>query len=291
LELTFKQRYLQHRFGQQVYLRLNGGLRLQCIPQEFIKVRDKEGILVALSDCGAHLWCPLEECSIAPSYHPSSADERRRNMISYHNITKVIDVGANAGQYGTQLRLAGYSGPIISFEPLTLPFQYLVTLSERDDEWHAVQLALGAQDIEAVMNVSANSYSSSLLPMLKRHLENAPDSRIIGQEVIAVRRFQSIAKEYVTDQDRLYLKIDTQGYEDLVLEGVGDAIKNVVLIECELSLMALYEGQKLFADMLDLLREYGFTLVAVTEVFTDRTSGYCLQVDGTFLRTDDMQPT
>ncbi len=39
-------------------------------------------------------------------------------LIKRNDINLVLDVGANIGQFGQDLRNAGYEGEIISFEPI-----------------------------------------------------------------------------------------------------------------------------------------------------------------------------
>lgn len=45
----------------------------------------------------------------------------------------------------------------------------------------------------------------------------------------------------------MYLKIDTQGYEEKVLNGAEELLSKVKVIQTELSLMPLYKGKILFA--------------------------------------------
>ena len=78
-------------------------------------------------------------------------------------MTVVLDVGANAGQYGRELRTLGYRGRIVSFEPQPGPFAALEAASTADPAWTAVLLALGAEAGTAQMNVSALDVSSSTL--------------------------------------------------------------------------------------------------------------------------------
>lgn len=216
--------------------------------------------------------------------------DRRFRIMEHHKINKVLDVGASIGQYGSQLRFSGYRGQIISFEPLLKPFERLRTVSMRDGNWRAFQLALGNEDTEAKINISANSYSSSILPILERHLLNAPESRLVGHEDVIVRRLDTVANDFTHRDDKILVKIDTQGYEHLVIEGMAGILDLVHLIECELSLSPLYQGQKLFTDIIKILEPLGFVAVDFARGFSDLQSGYCLQVDGIFARRDSKIP-
>ena len=54
---------------------------------------------------------------------------QRLNLIHTYHINKVLDVGANLGQYAEWLRKGGYKGQIISFEPI--PWVYDVLCKNR----------------------------------------------------------------------------------------------------------------------------------------------------------------
>ena len=43
---------------------------------------------------------------------------RRQKIIKYYGIDSILDVGANVGQYASELRQLNYKGDILSFEPL-----------------------------------------------------------------------------------------------------------------------------------------------------------------------------
>ncbi len=80
-------------------------------------------------------------------------------------ITTVLDVGANVGQFAELLRLMGYRGKIISFEPLRAAYQELAAKAAADGNWEAHNFALGMQCGHATINVSNYSVLSSLLPL------------------------------------------------------------------------------------------------------------------------------
>ena len=210
---------------------------------------------------------------------------RRLTMIHHHGIGTVVDVGANIGQYASGLRKSGYKEKILSFEPLSEAYKALAKNALSDPKWRAFQTAIGAEDGEADINIAGNSASSSLLPMLDMHLDNAPASRYRSTERVKMSTLDGVLKDVVSNDSRVLLKIDTQGYEHQVLMGAKSLLRQVYVIECELSLGPLYEGQYLLQGMMKLLDEIGFKPVHIDPGFSDQRTGHCLQVDGIFVRS------
>ena len=68
---------------------------------------------------------------------------RRSQILKYHGIDLLFDVGANAGQYGEMSRMLGYKGKIVSFEPVTDAYQRLEQASAKDSKWTINRYALG----------------------------------------------------------------------------------------------------------------------------------------------------
>ncbi len=194
----------------------------------------------------------------------------------------MLDVGANIGQYGMRLRNNGYRGRIVSFEPYAQAFRQLERTAARDPRWEIRRLALSDQDGEAELNVAGNSFSSSLLPMTRRHLESAPDSRYVGTERVPTARLESIWRDSVGSA-RAWLKLDVQGFEMIVLRGAGERIGDVRAVQTELSLTPLYDGAVAWRTLVDWLAERGFSLAAIEPGFDDPTSGRMLQFDGIFI--------
>jgi FkbM family methyltransferase len=236
----------------------------------------KRAVLAAVRSAG------YEIVSIGPVY---PAANRRLTMMVHHGVKTVVDVGANTGQYATALRQAGYQDEIVSFEPLSAAYEELEKKSRLDSKWRVFHSAVGEEDGEAEINVAGNSESSSLLPMLDSHIRSAPESQYRAKERIKVSTLDSVLGPLLSKDSPVLLKIDTQGYEHHVIRGAKSLLQQVCLIECELSLTPLYEGQYLFQDMLDLLNENGFKPVHFDSVFSDVKTGHCLQVDGTFVRS------
>ena len=200
------------------------------------------------------------------------------------DINVVLDVGANRGQYAQELRKLGYQGSIISFEPVDAAFEQLATVSADDALWTTVHTALGSSDGEVPINVSSNTVSSSILEVNSEHQRVVPESRAVETAVVPVRRLDAVFGNYARPGDRVFLKIDTQGYELEVLRGATGVLEAVSGLQLELSLSTLYEGQPLVEDIIAFLRDHQFAPVWFLPGFKDPETQRLLQVDGLFLR-------
>ncbi len=212
-------------------------------------------------------------------------EERMILLLKHYKINLIFDVGANTGQYAKELFSYGYKGKILSFEPLSDAHNILVNAAKNISNWKvADRCALGDIDEEIDINITENSVSSSLLEVLPDHVDAAPKSKIIGKEKVKVFRLDSIADKYISDNDIVFLKIDTQGYEEKVLKGAKETLKKIKGVELELSLVKLFDGQKLYLELIEMMNQEGFSLHSVEPAFTDKKTGRLLQVNGLFFR-------
>lgn len=206
-------------------------------------------------------------------------------MLAQHHIDLVLDVGANIGQFATSMRIAGYRGRIVSFEPLSTAYDKLLVASENDPDWNvAPRMAIGDAKGRIELHVAGNSVSSSTLAMLSSHTEAAPGSTYVTSETVELTTLESLAPKLIRDPSRTFLKIDTQGSEDRVLDGAGEQLHRFRGLRLELSLLPLYEGQQLFDQLDARLIQSGFNRWAIDPVFSDTRTGRMLQVDCTYFR-------
>jgi FkbM family methyltransferase len=218
----------------------------------------------------------------SPVSHPVA---RKKRMFEYHAYDIVLDIGANTGQFAQQLRNdLGYSKQINSFEPLSSAFAGLQQAAKGDPDWQVFNFALGDAQAKQEINIAGNSFSSSLLDMLPAHERTAPESKYIGKEVIEIRTLDSVFANLCIPNSRVYMKVDTQGFENRVLKGASQSLSHIDTIEMELSLVPLYKEGLLFAEMIALMSNLGFILVGVESELCDPVSGQLLQVDGIFRR-------
>jgi FkbM family methyltransferase len=209
---------------------------------------------------------------------------RRPELLQERKIDLVLDVGANEGHWAEGLRRSGYRGRIVSFEPLAAAFPELERCATDDPKWDTCQVALGDRAGTATFHVADNLSSSSLLPMAPRHVASAPESAYVADELVEVHRLDDLASELVRPGERVWLKIDVQGFELPVLQGAEQTLDQVEIVEAELSLVELYEGQALLGEVTAYLTSRGFGARFLQPIFGDPITGELLQVDGIFAR-------
>ncbi len=213
-------------------------------------------------------------------------DGRLLAGLRHHRIDTVFDIGANEGQFALGLIKRGYAGRLVSFEPMAAAHARLRQLVAGHPNWELAEaIALGSESGEAEINISANSVSSSMLPIEDSHVRAEPASAYVGTETVRVKRLDDIVQDYVGSQERLFLKIDTQGFESRVLDGAQQTLARCIGVQLEISLVELYSGQPLWDEMLARLRASGFDVWAIDRSFSDPESGRTLQCDLTFYRS------
>lgn len=214
-----------------------------------------------------------------------SYEYQRARYLRDLGLTVLVDVGANEGQYGAELRADGYQGRLLSIEPQEGAFRRLACRAARDPRWDCLQCGLGAEDGTATLGVAANSVSSSLLPILDSHVEAEAQSRYESAETIVLRTLDSLLGEWrERGMPPIGLKLDVQGFEAEVLRGAQSTLSEVAFLELELSLVPLYEGQVLSDRIIGHLADMGFSLANLRTGFSDPRTGRVLQFDGIFLR-------
>lgn len=211
---------------------------------------------------------------------------RRARLMRALQVDVVIDVGANSGQFASELRSAGYAGKMISIEPIAEAFQKLSARAAHDPDWTTICCAIGDSDGERTLHIAGNSASSSFLDMLPVHEEAAPGTAYVGDERVPVRRLDSLLPEYVWSGSRAYLKVDVQGYELAVLRGAGSWLKALAAIQMELSLARLYDDAPMADEVDAFVSESGYRLAGIEPGFTEPVSGRLLQMDGIYVRSD-----
>jgi FkbM family methyltransferase len=191
-----------------------------------------------------------------------------RDLLRALQINCVIDVGANRGQFASELRGLGFAGRIVSFEPVAREFAILSERFAHDPRWTGHRIALGRESMRTTINVPRLTVRSSLLNPLNRQAGMAV-------EEIEVRRLDQLFASIVDGmaRPRVFLKMDTQGYDLAVFEGAAQCVAQIVGLQSELSVKPIYEGMPHYIEALAAYEAAGFELQNLSVVSRTREGG------------------
>lgn len=201
-----------------------------------------------------------------------------RRVFEQLAIDTVLDVGANEGGYRRFLREhVGFAGRIVSFEPVSSVYLKLTASSAGDANWKGMPMALGDQDGELPINVSARTTMSSFLrPDMSRlaslgysHLMQVAD--VVATEAAQVRRLDTVLDEALDGRTdaRVFLKCDTQGFDMKVMAGAAATLPGIAALQIELSFKPIYAGAPAYAEVLAQMTARGFDVAGIYPVRRD----------------------
>ena len=212
---------------------------------------------------------------------------KRIEVLRRLGIKVVIDVGANKGQWAEEVLKDGFQGKVISFEPCPEAYAELARKVQRNrPTCLALAMGLGAEDRCAEFFITEGSASSSFRQPVKRTAGLSRSSAVKEKREVEIRCLDGVMKESGVAMERLYLKIDTQGYEREVLRGASETLRRTDAVEVELSHVELYEGQALLPEVWGMLTRAGFRPAWLERGFRDPEDIWLMQVDGLFVREE-----
>jgi FkbM family methyltransferase len=184
-----------------------------------------------------------------------------RRLLEQLHVDCVLDVGANRGQFAKELRGIGYNGTLVSFEPISSEFQAMKQDFEGDTHWRGYQIALGSRPGMMAISIPKLTVMSSLLEAT----DGGGDAR---KETIEVRRLDHVLPDLVKSlgATRVFLKMDTQGYDLEVFRGASGCLDLIHGIQSELSVQPLYKNMPHYLEALDVYESAGFDLYNLSVV-------------------------
>lgn len=221
----------------------------------------------------------------ANEFHKLAEGRVLGKFLKAFGVDCVIDVGANRGQYASALRMnAGYKGHIISVEPLPEAFDELTRVASADPLWHFENCALsdfgGIQDFHVM---EGEQFSSFLCPTVEEY--SGLDERNSITEMISVKTV-TLDDFFDRWRDKLqfkrpFLKLDTQGYDHVVLASGTNSLPLMTGVQSEIAFKRLYRNSLAFDEMLAFLDQKGFTISAIFPN-NDGHFPHCIEQDAVF---------
>jgi FkbM family methyltransferase len=209
------------------------------------------------------------------------AEEHLRHVLRKYQVNCVLDVGANKGQYVRTLRRIGYRGHVVSFEPVPGVFQDLERAAARDRRWAALQVALGREDGSLTMHMVPGTCSSAF-PASEYGAHRFAQLRQSTTVDVPVRRLDGLLDEILPDgidEPRIFLKLDTQGFDLEAFAGLGDRHKMVVAMQSEIALLQIYDGMPRMPEALAAYEGAGFEITGLFPVTHDHDTARVIEYD------------
>ena len=199
-----------------------------------------------------------------------------------NNCDFVVDIGANNGQWIAAVRSHGYNGEAICIEPLKKNYNKLK--AGNSNSTVAINCAVGNINGYIYINQASNDgLSSSILELDDYHINAVPNIKYISKEKVKISKLSKILE---TDtHKKIFVKIDTQGYEFEVLKSIDKKNFNVIYaFEIETNLVSTYKDATLIEDIIKFLRNKGYRPLRIENGFGMPNFGQQLQVDVLFVK-------
>lgn len=200
------------------------------------------------------------------------------------NISTVLDIGANSGQFALSFNAVNPKAMIYSFEPIPQCFQQLKKNIANIEGMAAFNVGLGDFIGELDFEVNTHSMSSSFLKMTETHKSAFPETLSSTVTKLRVEKLDSFI-EKIEVVKPLLIKLDVQGFEEQVIKGGEIMISLASIIIIETSFKVLYEKQPLFDEIYFLLKKHGFIYAGSFDQLKDPLTGATLQEDSIFIRS------
>tara|TARA_R110002049_G_scaffold79401_2_gene202290 strand:+ start:29 stop:745 length:717 start_codon:yes stop_codon:yes gene_type:complete len=206
----------------------------------------------------------------------------RLNWLKKIGFNSIIDVGAHRGEFLNEMKPFFPEAEFFLFEPIEECFN-AITIS--DSRTRKFKLAVSDYVGETSFYVSSKTQCSSLLKMGEIHKNAYPTSSGEIETIVEVSTLDETFAN-IPLEEKILLKIDTQGSEINVLKGATKLLSRTTGIIVESSFQELYIGQSLFKDVYQLLNEYSFEMKGYLGGLHHPVDGLPLQLDGYFQKIE-----
>jgi FkbM family methyltransferase len=145
---------------------------------------------------------------------------------------------------------------IYAFEPINESFKMMQDRMKHDNCFGAFNFALSDKTTKISFGLNSFHDSCSILKMTKAH--KIEFKQIEKEEIIEIDTFRLDANKEINIVGPVFLKIDVQGVELMVLRGAEKIFDNIDGIQIELSFENFYESQATYIEVCDFMYSHNF---------------------------------
>lgn len=189
-----------------------------------------------------------------------TASEDSVQVLQGETLT-IVDVGARGGFHNRWKRIAG------------VPFFVGIEADEKECESLSASAgpsekyifaALDSKTRERTLYICRHEGCTSLYEPNRQFTDRFSFGwafELVETRAVKTTTLQAVCAKHDIQPD--VLKIDTQGCELDILQGLGDDINGVLCLELEVEFSHIYKGQPLFSEIETYLRGKGFVLLGL----------------------------
>jgi len=213
-----------------------------------------------------------------------SIDEIIKLRLKYLPIDILLDIGANKGVFtkcfGNEFK------SFHLFEPNPNLIKYLKN-QFKTKNYRIMNLGTGNTNEKILLNIT-NDDGGSLSSIKEQTAElknNFRNTKIIKKVEVKIIRLVDYLNKIELNNNKIFLKIDTQGNDFETLMGLGKYIKNVSFIKIEMPCINLYNSSYNHWDILDYLKNNNFKPVYFENISRTK-KGQLIEYDCFFEKND-----
>ena len=209
-------------------------------------------------------------------HHVDSPSWRQSFSVLQHygcRPNTVFDVGVAYGTYELYRALPNAFYHLIDPTPESLHYMRLL---QRQLRCEIHQAALGDRDGEVEIEIRPDIQAATLF-------DDVGEREIVRRDRVPIRRFDSLIQDIARPA---LCKIDVQGAELMVLEGMTGRLDSVDAIVIETSTIASLKGGPEVNDIVRFMHDHGFAFADILGMARRPLDGATAQLDVLFLPED-----
>jgi len=186
----------------------------------------------------------------------------------FKDVTGIIQIGTNTGQEDSMFNSISSNKKFVYVEPIPSCFSVLNENFGNKENYKLFNCCCGDYDGKTTMYLSSNNFESSSVLKPLAHTTEFASVLFNETKEFPIRKIDSFEIEF---SDYNLLWIDVQGYEIEVLKGAEKCLKNIkyIYVECSNDGFEMYENCSKASNVVELLKEHGFTLIGSSDNYKD----------------------
>lgn len=191
-------------------------------------------------------------------------------------IDSIWDVGANQGQFAFMAHSVWPKIPIYSFEPDSKTYEKLKdNFNKFSIHGKTFPYALGDKVESKELIRYEDNVNNSLLE------NDSYKHAALDKQIVECTTLDKVIKELPSDSiDNIFLKLDVQGFELMVLAGAKAFLEKCLYIQVEVSFSPKYSGGAHAGEVILKMRDLGFECIEILDLLREKNdSNHMVEAD------------